>query len=125
MSVIPYTYSVVRYVHDPGTGEMLNIGIVLCAPTIQLIETRFESRYERLSEAFVGFDGDHYRRSIRHFDRVVDILRGRLALPQLFDVWDLTADVGSITREIWPDQDLSFQVSSIMAGIADDPKKAI
>src|SRR5258708_37790657 len=125
MSTIPYTYSVIRYAHDPGTGEVLNIGVMLCAPTLRLVETRFEYRYERLSEAFIGFDGDHYRRSIRHFGRVVDILRERLAAPQLFDVWDIEADVRSITGEIWPDQDLSFQVSAVMAGITDDLKKAI
>jgi len=125
MNTIPYTYSVIRYAHDPGTGEVLNIGIMLCAPTLRLIETRFEYRYERLSEAFVGFDGDHYRRSIRHFGRVVDILRERLEAPHLFEVWDITADVGSIIGEIWPDQDLSFQVSAVMAGITDDPKNTI
>ncbi len=125
MNTIPYTYSVIRYAHDPGTGEVLNIGIMLCAPTLRLIETRFEYRYERLSEAFVGFDGDHYRRSIRHFGRVVDILRERLEAPHLFEVWNITADVGSIIGEIWPDQDLSFQVSAVMAGITDDPKKTI
>src|SRR2546429_9106429 len=124
MSTIPYTYIVVRYVHDPGTGEMLNIGVVLCAPTISLIETKFEYRYERLSEAFVGFDGDHYRRSIRHFGRALEILRERLGSSQLFDVWDLAADVRSVAGEVWPDQDLSFQVSPAMAGITDDPKEA-
>jgi hypothetical protein len=104
---------------------MLNIGVVLCAPTISLIEAKFEYRYERLSDAFGQFDGDHYRRSIRHFGRVVDILRERLASPQLFDVWDFAANVRSVTGEIWPDQDLSFQVSPVMAGITDDPKASI
>lgn len=125
MSTIPYTYSVIRYLHDPGTGEMLNVGVVLCAPTLRIIDTRFEYRYERLSEAFVGFDGDYYRRSIRHFGRVIDVLRERLTLPHLFDVWDFAADVQSITNEVWPDQELSFQVSPVMTGITDDPQQAI
>jgi Protein of unknown function (DUF3037) len=125
MNTIPYTYSIIRYVHDPGVGEMLNVGVILCAPTINLVETRFEYRYERLSEAFMGFDGDYYRRSIRHFGRVIDALRERLKLPQLFDVWDFAADVQSITKEVWPDPELSFQVSSVMTGITDNPHEAI
>ena len=52
-------------------------------------------------------------------------MRERLASPQLFDVWDLAADVRCVTEEVWPDQDLSFQVSPVMAGITEDPKEAV
>src|SRR2546421_12030119 len=108
MNTIPYTYSVIRYLHDPATGEMLNIGVILCAPAARVIEGRLEFRYERLSDAFVDFDGEHYRRTLQQFAQVLDILRERLSATTLFDLWDISANAQSIANQIWPDMDLSF-----------------
>ena len=41
MRKIPYTYCLVKYVHNPAAGEMLNIGVLLCAPSISFIDARF------------------------------------------------------------------------------------
>jgi hypothetical protein len=32
MSKQPYTYTVLRYVHDTGTGEFANVGVVPASP---------------------------------------------------------------------------------------------
>jgi hypothetical protein len=120
MNTTPYTYSVIRYLHDPATGEMLNIGVILCAPAARVIEARLEYRYERLSDAFVDFDGDHYRRTLHQFTQVLDVLRERLSATTLFDLWDIPSNAQSIAKQIWPDMDLSFQIGEVMAGISDD-----
>lgn len=120
MNTTPYTYSVIRYLHDPATGEMLNIGVILCAPAARVIEARLEYRYERLSDAFVDFDGDHYRRTLHQFTQVLDVLRERLSATTLFDLWDISSNAQSIAKQIWPDMDLSFQIGEVMAGISDD-----
>jgi hypothetical protein len=120
MNTTPYTYSVIRYLHDPATGEMLNIGVILNAPAARVIEARLEYRYERLSAAFVDFDGEHYRRTLQQFTQVLDVLRERLSTSTLFDLWDISSNAQSIAKQIWPDMDLSFQIGDVMAGISDD-----
>ena len=125
MSTISYTYSVIRYLHDPAVGEMLNIGVILCAPEVKFIEARLEYRYERLSDAFVDFDGDHYRRTLRQFTVVLDILRQRITDSTLFDMWDIPSDVRLVADQAWPDRDLSFQIGDVMAGITDNPEEAL
>jgi hypothetical protein len=99
---------------------MLNIGVILCAPAARVIEARLEYRYERLSDAFVDFDGDHYRRTLHQFTQVLDVLRERLSATTLFDLWDISSNAQSIAKQIWPDMDLSFQIGEVMAGISDD-----
>lgn len=125
MNTIPYTYSVIRYRHDPSTGEMLNIGVILCAPTVAFLDAVTNYHYERLSEAFVNFDGDHYRRTLRQFSMVLDVLRERLTNRTLIDAWDIPSDVRSAADQIWPDKDLSFQVGKVMAGITHDPSETL
>jgi hypothetical protein len=104
---------------------MLNIGVILCAPAARVIEARLEYHYERLSDAFVDFDGDHYRRTLHQFTQVLDVLRERLSATTLFDLWDISSNAQSIAKQIWPDMDLSFQIGEVMAGISDDPSDTI
>jgi hypothetical protein len=99
---------------------VLNIGVIICAPEARIIEARLESRYERLSAAFVDFDGEHYRRTLQQFTQVLDILRERLSATTLFDLWDISSNAQSVARQIWPDIDLSFQIGEVMAGISDN-----
>lgn len=120
MNTVPYTYCVVRYRHDPATGEMLNIGVILFSPSADYLEARMDHHYERLSEAFCNFDGDHYRRTLRQFLAVLDALRERIRRKSLFvDAWDIPTNVKSVAEYVWPDLDLSFQISEAMAGITD------
>jgi hypothetical protein len=124
MSTIPYTYSVVRYVHDPSAGEMLNVGIVLYAPAVPFVEARFEHRYTRLSRAFAGFDGDGYRTSVRRFERSVEHVREcwRDSFPALHE---FPVDVGALAAKIWPDAGLSLRLGPVLAGVTDDPADTV
>src|SRR5258705_13521255 len=110
MNSTPYTYSVIRYLHDPSTGEMLNIGVILCAPNDRAIEARLEYRYERLSAAFVEFDGDHYRRTLHQFNGVLDVLRERMLATPLFDMWDIPSNARSVALQVLLDMALRFQI---------------
>jgi hypothetical protein len=33
----PYSYAVLRYVHDIGTGEFINVGVVVSAPSVSFV----------------------------------------------------------------------------------------
>lgn len=119
MDMIPYTYSVVRYVHDPAAGEMLNVGIVLCAPAEHFFEARFEYRFERLSDAFTDFNGEHYRRVLRQIGTAIAEIR-ELSRGSLFNINEPPADVSRLASLVMPDSDLSIQFSLMLAGVTDD-----
>jgi hypothetical protein len=125
MNLTPYTYSVIRYLHDPATGEMLNIGVILSAPAEGFIDARLEYHYERLSETFVNFDGEHYRQTLKRFMAALDDLRERATGQTLFDLVDRPFDAGRFGQLVWPDAELSFQLGPVMAGVTDDPASTV
>jgi hypothetical protein len=124
MNGISYTYSVVRYLHDPATGETLNVGVVLWAPSVRYLAARFEHRYERLSNTFVDFKGEHYKRSLRQFETALDNLSGD-RVPTLLPLTEQPETVAGFIAQIWPDEGLSFISGPVLAGITDDPAQAL
>ena len=73
---LPYSYIVLRYVHDIGTGEFINVGIVLMAQSGSYRAAKFKTAYGRLKKAFPSVDTEVYRTRMRRlqatFDRYTD-----------------------------------------------------
>jgi hypothetical protein len=124
MSAIPYTYCVIRYVHDPAVGETLNVGVVLYAPSVPYVGACLDYHYERLSHAFAEFDGDHYRKTVRQYETAIGRFRHNWAgaLPGLLN---LPSDVGGVGALIWPDAGVSFRFGPILAGLSEDLDEAL
>lgn len=75
MRKIPYTYCLVKYVHNPAVGEMLNVGVLMCAPSVSFVAAKFNHYYERLSSTFAGFDGEHYREIVSNIEYAFSAFR--------------------------------------------------
>lgn len=119
-----YTYCVIKYVHDPAAGEMLNVGVILCAPAFAFVAAKVELRYERLSETFVDFDGEHYKKALRQFEDAVAGFQSELE-SGLLPMYELPTDAAALGRLIWPDQDLSFQLGPMLAGLTEHPQQTL
>lgn len=119
MSNVPYTYSIVKYVHDPAAAETLNIGVVMWAPSCSYLGVKLEYRFERLSQTFADFDGENFKRSLRQFESAVEILnveyRDSLILRPV-----TSSDVKGVLQLVWSDEDLSFRLGATLAGITDN-----
>lgn len=118
MNKIPYSYCVLRYVHDPGAGETLNIGVLMYAPTVPWIGIRVEKRFRRLSETFRGFDRENFRTILRRLESGVQRMQSRLG-----DIPGLEAhptDVNGLGLELWPDPDVSFRFGPKLTGVTTD-----
>ena len=116
---IPYTFRVIRYVHDPSIGEMLNVGVMLHAPAADYLGFKFEPQTRRLSMTFVGFDEENFRHHITRIEtalqRVAEDMQPNLRFsehPQSME---------AVTRLVFPDTGGSFQPGAVLAGITDDP----
>jgi len=118
---VPYTFSLIRYVHDPIAGEALNVGVLLVCPATAFIEVRLEYRYERFSAAFARFDGERFKQVIRNFAAAISEAQESRSTPGLFlpdsERMVTSAEIG---RRIWTDLGTSFRVGDPMAGIGEN-----
>ncbi len=118
------TYSTItlHYVHDVGTGEFANIGVVLYSPEQRFLEARFTTSYERLNAIFLKIDHLHFRALMRYlanrFDEIAADIRDGLHVPPV------TA-LNEIVRQVLPPDDSSLQWSEQGGGLSDDPARTL
>ena len=83
----PYSFTVLRYVHDIATGEFLNVGVALLAPERRFVNVQCRNTFQRLKNVFPTLDGESFRAAMRHvtheFARLHDQLRDQLPLRDL------------------------------------------
>lgn len=116
---IPYTFSVLRYVHDPVTSEFANVGVALYAPEARYLGALCTSHYARLSRMFSQIDGDHFRQISKYIESELQRL-GRNLQTELHFSQPPDA-IEEILRRVLPHDDSSFQFSTIGAGLTTDP----
>ena len=94
---IPYTYTVLRYVHDTTTGEFVNVGVALHAPKACYASAQCRSTYGRLNKVFPGINADHFKSLMRHiqarFEKMGERLVSELALDHVNSVEDLARKI--------------------------------
>lgn len=122
MKKIPYTYCLVKYLHDPKVGEMLNVGVLLVAPAASYVGIRLNRHYERLSKTFAKFDGERYRGIVERIESTVLRFRPRGDLVELFPLNDKIETVEDVISLISPDRGLSIQFGPMLAGLAEIPE---
>lgn len=119
-SKIPYTYTVLRYVHDIATGEFLNVGVALCAPERRFVNAMCRTNFTRLKAVFPSLDGDSFRASMRHvmacFERFGEEARDQLALRSS------TGTVMDYALAVLARDDSSLQWSEAGTGVAANPE---
>lgn len=114
-----FSYCVLRYVHDPSAGESMNVGVLVYSKEASFLDAHVAFSYQRLSDAFSGFDGDGYRRSLKSFIDAISLFREQVftALPYPDGV---PKDAEEVIKRIWPDQQLSFVAGATAHGRSDD-----
>lgn len=118
MNKHPYTYTVLRYVHDTSTGEFANVGVVLSAPSAKFADAILRPTYGRLSKMFPGMDGEHFRQVIRHlqsrFEEIASWVREEMDLGQK------PANAQELAFSVIAPDDSSFQWSAMGSGLTAD-----
>jgi Protein of unknown function (DUF3037) len=120
---IPYTFSVLRYVHDVVAGEFANVGVALYAPEERFLGAVCATTYGRFSSFFGGIDGPHIRRLLRHIQSGIEELADRLQSE--LSLADQPADISGWTAQVLPPDDSSLQFGPILGGFASDPKATL
>jgi len=116
----PFQYSILRYTHDVLTGEFLNIGLVMYCRSAFYFRAQLLMRYQRITDAFPGADGEFYRGYVGHLqtrlDRVSDEMRNR----QISLMEDWPDRIDAILQQVLVPDDASIKFSASRDGIAED-----
>lgn len=114
----PYTYSVLRYVHDITTGEFINVGVVLYSREGGYASALCRSTFGRLSRAFPGMDGDAFKSLMRfvqsRIEEIGDGLKKELPLN------GHPATVMDVAHAVLPPDDRSLQWSPPGSGMSEN-----
>jgi hypothetical protein len=119
----PYSFTVLRYVHDIATGEFLNVGVALLAPDCRYVNALCRPTFQRLKHVFPTLDGESFRASMRHvtheFERLHQQLRDQLPLSEH------SAGVMGYAHSVLGPDDSSLQWSPMGAGMTVDPERTL
>jgi Protein of unknown function (DUF3037) len=116
----PYSYVVLRYIHDILTGEFVNVGLVMFVRGQPLILTRARKTFGRIKNIFPDLDSDSYKRAIEAIERGMKSVDRNLTSEGLFSDNKTAGDYGRIAL---PVDDSSLQWSPVGAGLTVDPRK--
>jgi len=119
---IKYSYTVLRYVHDTLTGEFVNVGVALHAPEAGYLSAICRTTYRRVSAAFPGLKGEHFRAVMRHVQARFEQMGERLSAESKAPGGQSLLD---IARSVLPADDSSFQWGSVGVGLAADPSQKL
>ncbi len=124
MSKRPYSYTVLRYVHDVVTGEFVNVGLVLFAPPSDgqppVLRFEFKDRISRIRGMFPDVDRRAFLAAMQAIRRHAKSVRSEVCRDDLF-LSDL--DAVAVAHKILPHDGSSLRWSSASAGVASDLEK--
>lgn len=122
MTQQPYTYTILRYVHDIRTGEFLNVGIVVHAPGTSEVLFRARTTYGRAKNVFPDLDGEAFRDAMSAVRRALSAVTKDAELSGLFG---REHDAASIARRALPADDSSLLWAPVGSGVTDDPARTL
>ncbi len=119
-----YSYTVLRYVHDTMTGEFVNVGVALHAPDAGYLSAICRTTYRRVSAAFPGLKGEHFRAVLRHVQARFEDMGERLSAEAKATATN-SPSLLDIARSVLPADDSSFQWGPVCVGLAADPSQKL
>ena len=110
-----YSYTILRYVHDVMSGEFVNAGVVLHAPSG--LKSKFRTTYGRVASVFPGLDELAFKGALRQIGAAIE----RLAKSEnSAGFLQSSPDALELARKALVADDSSFQWSPAGHGISRD-----
>jgi hypothetical protein len=114
---LPYSFSVLRYVHDPVTQEFVNIGVAVFSPEARYLRATCTTSYGRITHMFRKIDGPCFRQFSRYIqDRICAAGREyETALP-----FEAGLAIERLLAKVLPPDDSAIQFSKAGVGLSAD-----
>ena len=119
----PFIYTLLRYVHDVATGEALNVGVALHAPSVRYFGARVQSKFGRLTRAFPSMNGEFHRSLMRSLQAAFDSAAVRYQ--EELSLSDKPDTLETRLNEVLRPDDSSLQWSSPGGGLTQDPAQEL
>lgn len=117
MTKTPYSFSVLRYVHDPVSQEFANIGVALFSSQARYLDAICATNYGRISKIFGVIDGDRFRQATRYIQDQIQRI-GRQFSDSLF--FEPAVTIETLLSGVLPQDDSAFQFSPAGVGVSTD-----
>jgi hypothetical protein len=117
MTKTPYSFSVLRYVHDPVSQEFANIGVAVFSSQGRYMDALCATNYGRISKIFGGIDGNRFRQATRYIQDQIQRIGRQLSGTLVFEP---NAAIETILAGVLPPDDSAFQFSPEGVGVSAD-----
>jgi hypothetical protein len=119
-----YSYVTLRYVHDTVSGEFVNVGMVLVAPSIggesPVVLGKTNHRIRRLRDMFPDLQRPYFTDALSSVDRAITRASRFHGDSKLLGA---EIDAATVAKAIMPHDDSSLQWSAMGTGVATDLNK--
>jgi hypothetical protein len=122
MTQHPYTYTILRYVHDPRAGEALNVGVVVHVAAEQKLLAKVRSTFGRVKAAFPDLDGEAFKQALRDVERGIERVAREMQKGGLLAA---AGDAAAFARRGMPEDDSALQWSPVGSGLTDDAEATL
>lgn len=113
----PYSFSILRYVHDPVTQEFINIGVAVYARECGFLRATCTTYYARITRVFAKIDGNRFRQLTRYIQDQVNAIGESLPSELPFESGQT---IEQLLARVLPRDDSSIQFSPAGAGLSRD-----
>jgi hypothetical protein len=118
----PYSFSILRYVHDPVTQEFINIGVAVYSGEAGFLRAVCTTHYERITRMFEKIDGHRFRQLTLFIqDKISEI---GLSLPSALP-FEPGLAIEHLLARVLPPDDSSMQFSHAGVGFTHNLDKTI
>ena len=119
----PYSYLILRYVHDTVTGEQLNVGVVVYSQKAKFLAACCRPTYLRISQAFPGLHGEAFRSSMRFIQTEIERIGDSLWSNETLS--NSNRGILDIVKQVLPKDDSSFQWAEAGYGVSADLSRTL
>jgi hypothetical protein len=118
----PYSFSILRYVHDPVTQEFVNIGVAVYSKEAGFLRAKCATHYARITRMFAKIDGNRFRQLTTYLQEKIGELGASLpsALP-----FEPRLAIEDLLARVLPPDDSSVQFSHAGVGLSHDLEKTL
>ncbi len=119
----PYSFSVLRYIHDPVTQEFVNIGVAVYSQQAGFLRAICTNHYGRIRYAFTKIDGNRFRQLTNYIQEQVNAIGKSLAGELPFETG---RSIQQLLARVLPADDSTIQFSKPAGvGISHDLEKTL
>lgn len=116
-----YTYQLVRYIHDQGTSEYVNVGVIIYHSETNFLKSCFLKKFDRVLNFFNCEPNVEYLKNVLdQFEEGIN----KIDCNNFFSSFVLN-DIDHITSSILPKDDSALQCSEVFGGIDIDLDSAL